>query len=667
MSILRRGLDCYNAFMKALTVYFCDIAPVIPIPMRNRQVFSYLSEAEIPRGSLVWIPFGPRTIQGIVLSCAEVARAEHASGRFKVIRSVVRESFLTDHQISLAEHISKECLTPFGKTLRHFLPPIVKERLSKTTTSDTEKMESFRLTEDERDVVRSLLENSDPKPFFLGADIEQSLRIIAGVKRRLGNGIQILVLVPEKISIPFTERFLLERFGAKRIASINSTLGNGAYFSAWERIRSGEADIIIGTRQALFSPFKKLGLIAMLEEAETVGYKQWDMSPRYDARRAAAALASLHRATLLLAGSVQGLDTTLREQAGEIRVLHIGDGLSKPMAPVTMIDMRKERWKKNYSIFSEELRDAIRQTRTNGRQVLLITNKGGLDSFSVCVSCKEVPRCPDCDRALRSTRDGSFRCPACPYTTKSFPRCTKCGSLEFKNIGSGTEKIEREAARTFGNGALVRIDERTFQKADQVKPYEAALQAGILVGTPSILNIGALRDISLIAIMDADNFLSFPDFQADERFLRIVARSSLVTGMQGSVYIQTFRPEREALGHIAAKTVAALFEKTTQDRKMLRYPPHYRMFRITVRDKTESSADTLAAEASAHLTTAAATLKNVRVTPPMKPILSKVRGRFERIILITVKRADPFPTELEHVLLSEPNVWTFDPDPLSLL
>jgi len=547
--------------MKGKTVYFCDIAPVIPIPLRNRQVFSYLSETAIPRGSLVWIPFGPRTIHGVTLACAEVAQAERPSGRFKYVKSVIRESFLMDGQMTLAESVSKECLTPLGKTLRHFLPAIVKERQNKETVVQ-EKLRILHLTQDEHEAVLTLTEASDEKPFFLEADIEASLRIVVGAKKSLGKKKQLLVLVPEMISIPFTEQFLREHFGADRVATLHSALADGTYFSTWERIRSGSADIVLGTRQALFAPFNRLGLVTVLEEAETVGYKQWDMSPRYDARRVAAKLSELHGgAALLLAGSVQGLDTALRERLGEMRVLRIGDGATLPVAPISMIDMRKERWKKNYSLFSEDLRSVITEARRAGKKILLIANRGGMDSFSVCVSCKEVPRCPDCDRALRSTRDGGFRCPACTYKTKSFPRCAKCGSIEFKNIGSGTEKIEREAARTFGNGSLVRIDESMFRKTDKAKSYTAALSTGILIGTPSVLNIGNLPDTAIIAIMDADNFLSFPDFQADERFLWMVARAASVAGPSGRVLIQAFRPERETLAHIADQSVASLLER----------------------------------------------------------------------------------------------------------
>jgi len=656
----------YHEAMKQDVIFFCDIAPVVPIPLGKRQAFSYLSESEIPRGSLVWIPFGPRTIRGIVLSCAPIARAGHPSGRFKQVKSVVRESFLTDRQVSLAESVSKECLTPLGKTLRHFLPSIVRERARKDAGHVGEK-KTIRLTESEKEVARTLTDSSDGRPFFLEADIAESLRIISGTRKTLGKKSQILVLVPEIISIPFVERFLRERFGSDRVAVLDSALGAGAFFSAWERIRQGEADIVIGTRQALFAPFRDLSLVAVLEEAETVGYKQWDMSPRYDARRVAEALASLHGVPILSAGSVQGLDTGLRERLGEIRVLRVGDGETSPSAPIRMVDMRKERWKKNYSLFSEELRDAVMEARRNGRHVLLIASRGGLDSFSVCVSCKEIPRCPECDRALRSTREGSFRCPSCSYGTKSFPRCAKCGSLEFRNVGSGTEKVEREAARAFGSASLVRIDESSFRKVGREKAYDAAISAGILVGTPSILNIGKLPDAPLIAIMDADNFLSIPDFQADERFLRIVGRASSVAGSSGSVVVQAFRPERETLRHIAEKSVVELLEKTSRDRESLRYPPYFRIFRLAFRDRVEAESVRLAEEAYERLSTVSDMSGSIRISPPMKPLSPKVRGRYERIILITGPRNEPFPEALEEVLLDMSKSWAFDPDPLSIL
>ncbi|HWQ59988.1 MAG TPA: primosomal protein N' [Candidatus Fimivivens sp.] len=652
--------------MSPESLYFCDIVPVVPIPLRNRQRYSYLSESVIPRGSLVMVPFGPRTVRGIVLTCERIAPAERPSGRFRYVKSIIRESFITDGQIVLAESISAECITPLGKTLGHFLPHTVKER-AKTHMTDTIPSQTFRLTRDESDAVKTLLDPSDAKPFFLETDITTSLRITSGAKRDIGRRSQVLVLVPELIAIPFVERELHRCFGAERVATLSGSQSDGAYFDAWERIRSGQADIVIGTRQALFAPFRKLGLVVLLEEAEAVGYKQWDMSPRYDARRVAMTLARLHESKLLLAGSVEGLDTALRERMGEVRVLRFGEGVpDPPAARISTVDMRKERWKKNYSPISDELRDAVILARKDGRQVLLIVSRGGFDSFSVCVSCKEVPRCPDCDRALRSTREGGFRCPSCPYRTVSFPRCAKCGSLEFRTVGTGTEKIEREAARLFGGATMFRIDEKTFRKADRSKSYEAAQSAGILIGTPSVLNIGGLPKASLIAIMDADNFLSFPDYQADERFLRVISRAKSLIGRDGTVIVQTYRPERQLLQHIAQQSVSELMGQVSRDRESLRYPPNYRLFRISFRDTIESEAKRAAEDACDRFREFVSETKTVRISSPMKPLIPKVRGRYERSVLVTVPRETPFPEPLRNVLLDIRTAWTFDPDPISL-
>jgi len=652
--------------MKTDPVFFCDIAPIVPVPLGKRQVFSYLSGTDIPRGSLVSIPFGPRTIRGIVLSCAAVRSPDMPSGRFKHVKSVLRDSFLTDEQISLAESVSRECLTPFGRTLKHFLPDIVRERSGKKK-ADPEKKTAFHASPDEQEASRILAESSDGRPFFLETDIPEALRLVATTKRLSGTGSQMLVLVPETLAVPFVERFFVGHFGSERTVSIHGALAKGSLFSSWERIRSGKADIVIGTRQALFSPFPKLGLVAILEEAETVGYKQWDMSPRYDARRVATSLAALHGATLLFSGSVAGIDIGLSERLGEIRVLRIGDESRPPSGSVSMVDMRRERWKKNRSIFSEELRERIAENTRNGRKTVLIASRGGLDSFSVCSVCKEIPRCPKCDRALRTVRDGGFRCPSCSYRTESFPRCPKCGSLEWKNIGSGTEKIAREAERSFGKSVVIHVDETAFRKADRGKTYDTLLSADILVGTPAVLNIGRLPDTSLVAILDADNFLSFPDFRADERFLRTVGRSAIAVGGSGTVVIQAFRPERETLRHIAEKTLPELLRKTASDRESLRYPPYSRVFRIDFRDVEESLAEKSAEECFQRFSKAPDIPETVRTGPPMKPLVPKVRGRHVRTVLVTVPKNGTFPEAFERILLENPKSWAFDPDPHSMI
>lgn len=650
------------------SLFLVDVAPIVPLGAGGRASFSYLSDADISSGSLLLVPFGRQHVRGVALSCVGISEAPRPM-RLKHVSSVLVPSFLTPEQIALAAHVSETCLTPLGKTLRHFLPPQVKERVKKAEpeTAERGKKRPLRLTTDEKRLVEKLVSKSK-KPAFLRMSAAESLRIIAGVARSLLKGSQTLVLVPEILAIPATSEFLRETFGPDRVAVLHSKLAPGAFFSAWERVRSGEADIVIGTRQALFAPFRDLGQVALLEEAEAVGYKQWDMSPRYDGRRVAETLADMHGAHLVFSGEVPESAVELRVEERSIRIFPSLRPESD--TDVVLVDMRQERWKKNYSIFSEMLRYEIGNARKRGERVLLIASRGGLDTFSVCESCKHIPRCPDCDRALRSSREGHFFCPACAYRTTEFPRCEKCGSMSFRNVGSGTEKIEREAKRFFPGSRVVRVEEASRRKSGSAEEVVAAAnEAGIVIGTPAVLNAGQLPKVSLVAIMDAENLLSFPDFQADERFVRIVGRAKRLAGSEGkgTFILQSYHPERELFQGVSNGTEHAFLVKSSEDRRALRYPPFYTLFRISFRNPDESAASESAERAYALLAPEAERLPDVRISPPRKPISAKTRGRYERTILVSVARGEVFPEPLSRILRSLPKGWIFDPDPLSLL
>lgn len=653
--------------MKKVSGFYCDIVPIMPIPPGKRGVYTYLADSEIPRGSLVSIPFRSFTARGVVLDSGPVAAGTLSSGRLKRVTSIMRESFLTESQISLAESISHDCLTSLGKTLKHFLPSPVTERV-KARRKIAKK--ALRLNAKEREIRSVITKRRSKNPIFLESDMMTALRVLSAGKRAARNKKQFLVLVPESAVLPFVEHALIEIFSADRIATLESRRSDGAFFSAWERIRSGEADIIVGTRQAVFAPFKDISHVLVFGEGEVLGYKQWDMSPRYDARRLAEKLTDDFDALLIFSDTMPSLDMRHRIDQGEITLLPKPAISGTPA--VDLVNMREERWKKNRSIISEAIRTAVSEALTKRKKSVLIASRGGLDSFSVCESCRAVPRCPECDRALRSTQDGHFTCPSCAYRTTSFPRCRECGSLSFRNVGSGTEKIETELSRAFPGSCIVRLDEAALRKEKTLRPdtlRETLLRADILVGTPVLLNVPYLPETGLIAIMDTDNFLSLPDFRGDERFLRMVSQATSRTGEYGSgkLILQTFHPERVFFDHIRGGDLETQTKKIALDRESLRYPPYRSLFRIGFRDRSEQTAIDATEHLAARLSEAASDISDTTVSPPMKPLLPKKRGRYERFVLVNMPEYSEFPETMRDILLDTSGNWFFEPDPLSIL
>jgi primosomal protein N' (replication factor Y) len=644
-------------------LFLCDVVPLVPLPHGGRDAYSYLSEMPIPFGSLVRIPFGPRAIRGVAIRCEQVAAKPQAM-RLKWIAGVIAESFITEHQYLLAKHISETCFTSLGRTLKHFLPAPVQERTKKNET----KPERTRLVLSKKETaVVGAIGKSTKKLFFAEEDAETMLRVALGLFRKRKAKTQILVLFPELLALPDAKAFLVERVGEEHVALLHSRLSDGAFFSAWERIRKGDASIILGTRQALFAPFRNLSAIFVQGEEESVGYKQWDMSPRYDTRTEALELARLHDAKIVFASDAPSL-----ELLGKIRgksCVRLPEIIAPTKENIVFIDMRQERYKKNFSIFSETLVADIRWTAQQGKQTLLIGSRSGIDSFSVCTECKTVPRCPTCNRALRSTREGNFKCPTCAYRTATFPRCAKCGSLSFRNVGSGTEKIEREARKLFPGLAIVRIGEKTLSGVSFEKDTLALKEADILIGTASILHLPILPKAGFVAMMDADNLLSFPDFRADEKLLGIFLKSIALASKgwpYGKLLVQTFNPEKKPFSIIRDQGIPSVRESLMNDREALGYPPFASVWKLTAQDLSLEKSRKEAEREHGAFVKLSEKMDGVRISLITAPLLGRVRGRYRHHFIIRLSGTASLPEPIRKEIAKLPSSWMVEPDPLTL-
>lgn len=647
------------------SLFFVDVIPLVPIPGGRRDSYSYLAEMPVPFGSLVSIPFGPRTIRGIAIKCEPIPSAPKTT-TYKRITGIIEPSFLTEQQLLLARHISERCFTSLGKTLKHFLLPRIKERAAKTETPEPETKKKYIQTKKELACIKAIA-SSEKETFFAEEGAATMLRVAIGLRKQTRSKGQILILFPEQLALPDAKTLLAEWIDGKKLAVIHSKLSGGALFSAWERIRSGEADIILGTRQAIFSPFKRLSAVFVLEESERVGYKQWDMSPRYDTRTEAAALAELHHAKIIFASNAPSFEMSHRIQ--EKTCVLLPKITPQVKRTIAFVDMRQERYQKNFSIFSETLSADIRWTKQQGKQTLLIGSRNGIDTFSTCTECKTVPRCKICDRALRSTREGNFKCPTCAYQTKSFPRCEKCGSLSFRNVGSGTEKIEREARKRFPGFTIVRVDGKDLSGASFEKNALALKDADILIGTSSILQLPVLPKAGFVAMMDADNFLSFPDFRADEKLIGIFLKSLAVASKgwpHGKLLVQTFNPEKKPFSAIRDNGIETVRESLMSDRESLGYPPFSTAWKITAQDSSQENALKEAVERQKKYSTFAKKTTNLRISSVTAPILEKVRGKYRQQFLIRLPEGSPLPKELQEEIRKLPFSWIIEPDPLTL-
>lgn len=658
--------------MKDQKLYRVEIAPLVILPLGRSPLFSYLSAEPIDQGSYVDISFGKRNIQGVVFDCAPLpGQAPHW---MKWVSRVIEKRFLTPEQLELAEYVSEEYFTPLGRTFKHFLPNRTKAR--KRKEGETKRIEAIRPSKEETQILKAFV---DQKKEVIGYIDTSSLadpkRLFIQLAKKVSiKGRQALFLVPEITLLPELKEAFLKYFPEEKIALLHSKLADGAYFEIWEKIRSGEITVILATRQGLFAPFKNLGLIVVLEEQDE-SYKQWDMSPRYDGKRVAEHLASIHEAKLLLASETPSIESHYQIKQKKYAALSPQMNAPALLKSLEIINLRLERFRKNYSPLSQTLIDGLRETLSRGEQALLYIHRQGMSAFSVCENCKNIFRCPDSGHVLIGNKDGSFRCNACSYKTGSFPSCPNCGHLSFRSVGFGTERVEQEVKKLFPGARVFRADRRTMQNVDSAEDLYGKASEGkidILIGTQMILKTDILPKLALVGMIDADSLLSFSDFRADERLFQILARFvrrmhlSQKKSRSGRVIVQTFHPESTFFQRITELDTEAFYRKIESEREELSYPPFSRLISITCQGKTEKEAE----KSIQGLETALRELfpkKDSRYRIHPLPSAKKLPSRklFENTLIVRIPADEPLTEKIRSFLQKTSTSSIIDVDPLS--
>ncbi|HEY9711293.1 MAG TPA: primosomal protein N', partial [Oculatellaceae cyanobacterium] len=367
-----------------------------------------------------------------------------------------------------------------------------------------------------------------------------------------------IVLVPEIGLTPqLTDRFRA-RFGNK-VNVYHSALSEGERYDTWRQMLTGEPQVVIGTRSAIFAPLPHLGLIVLDEEHDS-SFKQDQPAPTYHARTVAAWRAEIENCPLVLGSATPSLETwkNVREQGrgGEGEREHSstlapGQGInlhdltasqphrltgsiylslperiqSRPMPPVEIVDMRQELQQGNRSIFSRSLQSALQQLHQQGQQGILFIHRRGHSTFVSCRSCGYVIECPNCDVSLsyHHTHDGAIellRCHYCNHTTMHPRSCPECSSPYLKFFGSGTQRVAQELERQFPQLRLIRFDSDTTRTKGAHRTLLTRFangEADLLVGTQMLTKGLDLAQVTLVGVVSADGLLNLADYRAAER------------------------------------------------------------------------------------------------------------------------------------------------------
>jgi len=452
---------------------------------------------------------------------------------------------------------------------------------------------------------------------------------------------QVLYLLPE---IALTTQLIqrLQSYFGERISVYHSKYSLNERVEVWNNVLENKpkAQIVLGARSSIFLPFSNLGLIIVDEEHE-VSFKQFDPAPRYHARDAAIVLSSLHASKTLLGSatpSVESYYNALQKKYGLVEITRrYGNVLLPEMELVDIKEKHRKKLMKGH--FSDRLLEEITEALENKEQVILFQNRRGYAPIVECKTCGHAPECPNCDVSLTYHQyKNQLRCHYCGYHIAKQHNCLACGSNELDTKGFGTEQIELELKELFPDIKTGRMDSDTTKGKYGYEKIITAFEhheIDILVGTQMLTKGLDFRNVSLVGIMNADTLLNYPDFRAYERSFQLiqqVAGRAGRTEKRGKVLIQTYNPYHQILQQASMNNFDEMFKDQLNDRRQYKYPPFYRLIKITLKHKDYTKVN----EGAEWLATSLRNSFGNYILGPEFPPVSRIRNEYIKTILLKI-------------------------------
>ena len=445
------------------------------------------------------------------------------------------------------------------------------------------KNEPILLTEEQQAAYDALLpglEDAAPHSALLYGvtGSGKTLVFLKLIEHCLQMGRRALVLVPEISLTPQMILRLKSQFG-KRVAVQHSALNHTERLLQWQMIQDGGADIVVGTRSAIFSPLENIGLVIIDEEQEHT-YRS-ESAPRYSANEVARQRAAENGALLLLASATPSTESYYAAQHGRTQLLRLTKRYGgNPLPKVQIVDMRAELASGNPREISLAMEDAIRHNLEAGKQTILLLNRRGYQTVAQCEDCREVLKCQKCSVPMVYHKSAhKLLCHYCGSQLDPPPaRCPACGGkLQYR--GFGTQKAEEELAKLFPEARILRMDQDTTAAKDAHEKLLAKFarhEYDIMVGTQMVAKGLDFEDVTLVGVLGIDSLLFAQGFRAYETVFSLVTQVVGRSGRAkdpGFAIIQTTDPDNPVLNLAAAQDYDAFFEQEIAYRKLGLYPP----------------------------------------------------------------------------------------------
>jgi primosomal protein N' (replication factor Y) len=483
-----------------------------------------------------------------------------------------------------------------NKGLLHIEPRQVEE-LDNIFSNITLKKKEVNLTTEQIQVVQSITKAMKTNRFssFLLYGITGSGKTevyIKLIEECLFSGKKCLLLVPE---ISLTPQLLAKFYAIffDKIAVLHSHLNEREKWIQWKRIYHNEIEIVIGVRSAIFAPLSNIGLIIIDEEHETT-YKQ-DKTPFYHARDVAVVRAKNNGAVVVLGSATPSLESWQNQIQQKY---HLSILANRPydatLADVIIIDLTRVKERNRDNVLSDCLAEKINDRLKKKEQIILFQNRRGHSSFVQCTNCGHLFTCPNCEISMNyHSYDHSLKCHYCGLTSSVPRNCPKCNSFIFQFGACGTQQVEKQLKIQFPTARILRMDSDTAHQKDSYTSMFDRMKNGhidILLGTQMITKGLDFENVTLVGVISADTILNFPDFRSAERTFQLLTQVAGRSGRgdkKGEVVIQTYNPEHYAISLAKEQNYSAFTRQELQFRKMLFYPPYWRMARFVFSYKDE--------------------------------------------------------------------------------
>ena len=640
-------------------MFVIEVIPLASLPPQVPQLLSYFFSKPLLKGSVVEILIGNRRTPPVVVSSVsleeEKASLKKSSFQLKKLSAVISEvPFVSNRQFRIAVWLSRNYFTPLGLCLKTVLPSFFlkknyKLQITNYKSENNQKSETI-------------------KPIVLLSRAKDTIKTVeTEIKKTLRKKKQVLVVVPEISMVGYFYDVLASHY---ETTVIHSKISSKKLYQNWLSISSGDTEVLIGTRLALFAPFLSLGLV-IIEDPANEAYRS-DMSPKYNALDLAAEVTRTYSAQLTMISGIPSMDEYYKIKSG----LHYIRNDLKDLKPadVSISNMLEEMKKGNFSVFSQESKRQIIKYAKSRKKILIFSSRKGYFGSLVCENCSFTFKCPNCSIPFRlhKSPESLFICHRCSAVQKPPDSCPNCRSYKLRPVGfPGSQRLEEELNQILSNNSLKAdifvFDSssiKTSKSEDEMLKNMEESNSSICIATQLIFSHRYSKKFDLILIPNLDSLTTVPDFRSEEHLFYQFAK--ILDFEPESIVIQTYNSESPLISKLVSNNYDEFYDQELPVRKIFWYPPFARLIKLSFRHPEHSKATYETRITSEKLKMAIAQMKlgeSVKILDPSPAFVEKEKGLYTHNIILKIMPEQ----KADEILRFVPSGWIIDVDPKNIL